>query len=108
MMRCVETRLNVDAAVIDEKFVACAMLGTAHFNERIPDLRRLSSVSEQIETKHGVPAARRFEHLAEQMRGYLKMADAFTFRRGELMRILTGCGILSAAILGITAWYYFF
>ena len=57
---------------------------------------------------HGASAARRFEHIADRLRGYLRISDSFSFRRGELKRILLGCGLMSAAILGITMWYYFF
>lgn len=108
MMRCVERRLNADFDIIDEKLVACAILGTAQFNEGIPDLRRLSDMATQIETRHGLSAARRFEHISDRMRGYLHMPDSFIFHRGELKHILLGCCVLGAAILGITAWYYFF
>ena len=108
LMRCAETRLGSTVDTIDEKLVACAMLGTVQFNEGIPDLRRLNTMASQIEATHGMSAARRFEHIADRLRGYLKMSDDFTFSRGELIRILTGCCALGTAICGIAAWYYFF
>ncbi len=108
LLRCVEKRLNSDFDIIDEHFVAAAILGMVQFNEGIPDLRRLSTLTTRIESLQSIRSARRFDHIAERMRSHLHMSDSFTFHRGELKRILIGCCLLGAVIAGITIWYWFF
>ncbi len=108
LLRCMEKRLNSDFDIIDEHFVAAAILGMVQFNEGIPDLRRLSTLTTRIESLQSTKAARRFDQIADRMRSHLHMSDSFTFHRGEMRRILLYCCLLGAVIAGITIWYWFF
>ncbi len=108
LIRCVEKRLHADFDIIDEKFVAAAILGTMHFNEGLPDMRTLNDLSIRIAQEQNAAAARRFDHIADRMRSQMHMSDAFTFHQSDLNRIILGCAALSAVIIGISVWFWFF
>lgn len=109
LMRCVEKRLHSEFDIIDEKFVAAAILGTMQFNdENLPDMRTLNDMSMRILNEQSEHAAQRFDRIADRLRTQMHMSDAFTFRQSDLNRIILGCVALLAVIVGISVWFFFF
>ena len=94
--------------LVNDLFVAAAVLGYVRFEGGIPDFRQLEKVQEKVGQTAGEKAGRRFEDQLDRMRQRMHASRANQARRRELRLMLSGSLLLALVIIAVIVSYFVF
>ena len=108
--RCHQAQSGSDEfALIDESFVALAIMGYVRFSRGVPDLRALDKLRALIERSGGAREVRRFNVRLDRMRKRMStFRSADLARKRELRVMLLISLLLSLVIAGVVVAYFLF
>lgn len=108
--RCRKAQNGSDEfALIDESFVALAIMGYVRFSRGVPDLRALDKLRALIERSGGAREVRRFNVRLDRMRKRMStFRSADLARKRELRVMLLISLLLSLVIAGVVVAYFLF
>ena len=108
--RCQRAQNGSDEfALIDESFVALAIMGYVRFSRGVPDLRALDKLRALIERSGGAREVRRFNVRLDRMRKRMStFRSADLARKRELRVMLLISLLLSLVIAGVVVAYFLF
>ncbi len=96
-------------ALIDESFVALAIMGYVRFSRGIPDLRTLDKLRSGIERSGGAREVRRFNARLDRMRKRMSTFRSVELARKRELRVMLLISLLLLLVIaGVVAVYFLF